>query len=133
RASVTLDYTAVAGTTTGEVESNWDFVSGFTPVEPTYPAAGGFTAKGAVVAGAGGTQRCKISIPAYSGYTYEIYGDPTLADLGWKALPFSLVQTGVVDRNKHTASADGTLDCYVDAAATKGFYKVSFRVPGANS
>src|SRR5262249_6543295 len=34
RASVTLDYTAVLGTTTGEVQANWDFVSGFTPVEP---------------------------------------------------------------------------------------------------
>jgi hypothetical protein len=31
------------------------------------------------------------------------------------------------------ALADGTLDLYVNTATTKGFYKVSFRVPGANT
>jgi hypothetical protein len=133
RASVLLDFTAVPGTTTGEVQAGWDFVSGFTPTDPTYPAPGGFLAQGTLVAGPGSTARFKISIPAYTGYTYEIYGDPTLADLEWRALPFSLTATGTIDRHKHTATATGTLDLYVETTALKGFYKVSFRVPGANT
>src|SRR2546423_14536847 len=44
RASVALDYTAVPGTTTGEVQTTWDFVSQFTPVEPAYPNGGGLVA-----------------------------------------------------------------------------------------
>ena len=40
RASVILTYTAVPGTTTGEVQATWDFVSGFSPVEPAYPGSG---------------------------------------------------------------------------------------------
>lgn len=133
RASVTLDYIAVPGTTTGEVQTSWDFVSGFTPVEPTYPAPGGFVAKGAAVAGPGGTQRFKVTIPAYTNYCYEIYGDPTLAELEWHALPFSLTQTGALDRHKYVATTNGNLDVYVAAPAIKDFYKVSFRVPGANT
>lgn len=39
-----------------------------------------------------------ISVPTYSGYTYEIYGHPTLADLEWKALPLSITQTCALDR-----------------------------------
>ena len=133
RASVLLNFTPVAGTTTGEVEAVWDYVSGFTPSDPTYPAPGGFLSQGTLVAGPGTTKRFKLSIPAYSGYTYEIYGDPTLADLEWRALPFSLTQTGTIDRHKHTATATGALDFYVETAAEYGFYKVSFRVPGANT
>ena len=132
RASVNLTFTPVAGTTTGEVEAVWDYVSGFTPSEPTYPAPGGFLYQGTLVAGPGTTKRFKIGVPAYSGYTYEIYGNPALADLEWKALPFSLTQTGAIDRNKHTATATGALDLYVTTAADFGYYKVSFRVPGAN-
>ena len=133
KASVILDYTAVAGTTTGEVQASWDYVSGFTPVEPTYPAPGGFVAAGQVVAGPSSSMRYRLRIPVYAGYTYEIYGNPSLADLEWKALPFSLTQTGTLDRNKHTVTADGTLDIFVTVSAAKGFYKVSFRVPGANT
>ncbi len=133
RASVNLTFTPVAGTTTGEVEAVWDYVSGFTPSEPAYPAPGGFLYQGTLVAGPGTTKRFKISVPAYSGYTYEIYGNPALADLEWKALPFSLTQTGAIDRNKHTATATGALDLYVTTAADFGYYKVSFRVPGANT
>ena len=70
---------------------------------------------------------------AYTGYTYEIYGNPTMADLGWKALPFAVSQTGTIDRNKHTATADGSLNLYVERKAERGFYFVSFRVPGANT
>ena len=81
RASVLLNFAPVAGTTTGEVGTTWDYVSGFTPSEPTYPAPGGFLYQGTVVDGPSATKRFKLSIPVYSGYTYEIYGNPTLADL----------------------------------------------------
>jgi protocatechuate 3,4-dioxygenase beta subunit len=134
RAAVLLDFTAVPGTTTGEVQGTWDFVSGFTPVEPTYPGGGSLIAAGTLVAGPlGGNPRYKITVPAYVGYTYEIYGNPTVADLEWKALPFSLIQTGALDRHKQSATSQGSLDLYVEAKAVNGFYKVSFRVPGANT
>ena len=134
RASVTLDYTAVPGTTIGEVQTTWDFVSGFTPVEPTYPGGGSLVVAGAAVSGpTDGNGRFRITVPAYSGYTYEIYGNPTLGNLAWGALPFSLTQTGTMDRNKYTATANGALNLYVEQKASKGFYYVSFRVPGANT
>jgi protocatechuate 3,4-dioxygenase beta subunit len=134
RASVILDYTPVPGTTTGEVQTTWDFVSGITPVEPTYPGGGSLTVAGALVAGpAGGNPRYRLTVPAYANYTYEIYGNPTLADLEWKALPFAITQTGSMDRHKHTATVNGTLNFYVEAKSTRGFYTVSFRVPGANT
>lgn len=132
QAAVNLTYTAVDGVTNA-VGANFDFVVGLTPVEPTYPASGGFVSQGAVVAGPSSAPRFKLTIPVYSGYTYEVYGNPTFADTAWTALPFSLTQTGTVDRNRQTVAADGSLDLYVDAAATKGFYHVSFRVPGANT
>ena len=80
----------------------------------------------------GGNPRFRVTIPAYAGYSYEIYSNPTLADLAWAALPFSLTQSGAVDRNIFTATSDGALDFYLDSKAAKGFYYVSFRVPGAN-
>lgn len=133
RAGLLLDFTAVPGTTTNEVQATWDFVSGVTPVEPTYPAAGGFTLAGTPVIGPGGALRYRLSLPAYVGYTYEVYGNPTLADLDWKALPFSIEEAGAIDRHKHTATAEGTLNLYVARAADRGFYRVTFRVPGANT
>lgn len=133
KAAILLNFSAVPGTTTGEVYTNWDFVSGFTPVEPTYPAPGGFVAAGTPVAGPNNTVRYRLTIPVYANYCYEVYGNPTLADLEWAALPFSLTQTGAFDRHKHVATAEGSLTIYVSAAALKGFYKVSFRVPGANT
>lgn len=133
KASVILDYSTVAGTTTGEVQATWDYVNGFTPVEPDYPVPGGFVIAGRVMTGASNSQVYRLRIPVYTGYTYEVYGNPTLADLEWKALPFSLTQTGTPDRNKYTATAEGTLDLFVNASAEKGFYKVTFRVPGANT
>src|SRR5258705_7448074 len=39
------------GTITGEVQTTWDFVSGITPVEPSYPGGGSLTIAGALVAG----------------------------------------------------------------------------------
>lgn len=131
--SVILDFLPIEGTTTGEVQANWDFVSSYTPVDPTYPAPGGFLARGELVAGPGSTPRYKVTIPAYANYCYEIYGNPTMANLAWAALPFSLTQTGAIDRHQHVATAEGPLTIYVEAAALKGFYQVSFRVPGANT
>lgn len=133
KAGLLLDFAAVDGTTTGEVAANWDFVSGYTAVEPDYPAPGGFVVAGEPVQGPNGSVRYKLTIPAYAGYCYEIYGNPTLADLEWRALPFSLTQTGSIDHHKYIATAEGSLAVYVDAAATKGFYKVSYRVPGENT
>ena len=134
RASVLLDYTPVPSTTTSEVQATWDFVSGFTPVEPTYPGGGSLLMAGALVPGpVVGNPRYRLTMPAYANYTYEIYGNPTLANLEWKALPFSLSETGSIDRHKHTATNNGSLDLFVEAKAVKGFYKVSFRVPGANT
>jgi protocatechuate 3,4-dioxygenase, beta subunit len=133
RASIILDYVPVPGTATGEVQSTYDIAMGLTPVEPTYPGGGSLLTQGALVPGpAGGNPRFQLTFPTYTGYTYEVYGDPTLADLTWKALPFSLEQTGAIDRNRYTATADGSLNIYVEEEALKDFYKVSFRVPGAN-
>jgi len=133
RASVLLDYTTVPGTTTGEVQATWDFVSGFTPVEPTYPG-GSLVIAGASVSGpVGGNPRFKIAIPATTGYGYEVYGNPTMGALSWSALPFSLTQTGAIDRNIYTAPSSGTLNLYVERKAAKDFYYVSFRMPGANT
>ena len=42
-------------------------------------------------------------------------------------------QTGAFDRHKHSATSDGSLDLYVKAKTVKRLYKVSFRVPGANT
>lgn len=133
RASMLLDFTAVSGTTTGEVETTWNFYSGLTPFDPTYPASGSQLVQGQLVAGPSSTPRYKLTLPAYTGYTYEIYGNPTFAELEWCALPFCLLQTGAIDRHKHTATAEGTLTFYVEAKAEKGFYHVAFRVPGANT
>ena len=134
RASVIRDFTLVPGTTTGEEEASYDFVLGLTPADPTYPGGGSLTVAGAQVAGpSGGNPRYKITLPAYSGYSYEVYGNPTLGSLGWGALPFSLTQVGTIDRNIFTATSDGPLDLYLEAKAVKGFYFVSFRVPGANT
>jgi len=134
RASVALIYTAVPGTTTGEVQTTWDFVSQFTPVHPAYPNGGNLVVAGTAVAGpTAPNPRYRISIPTYAGYSYEIYGNPTMANLAWGALPFSLTQTGTIDRNIYTVTSDGTLNRYVEAKSAKGFYYVSFRVPGANT
>lgn len=134
KAAVLLTYTAVPGTTTGEVAATFDFVVGLTPVEPNYPASGGFLYQAELVSGpVGGNPRFKLTFPVYAGYTYEVYGNPTLADLDWRSLPFSLTQTGTIDRNRQTVSADGQLSIYVEEKAVKNFYKVSFRPAGSNT
>ncbi len=144
---VNLTYTTVDATT-GAVAANFDFVVGQTPVEPAYPNAGGLVISGTPVAGPSSSTRYRISVPSYTNYTYEVYGNPTLTNVGntitnwtypyltnmsWAALPFSLSQTGTVNTNKITVSNDGTLSLYLDEKAVKGFYYVSFRVPGANT
>jgi protocatechuate 3,4-dioxygenase beta subunit len=75
-----LNYTAVSGSTTGEMEAAFDFQVDLTPVEPTYPVAGGFVARGAPVAGPSGTTRFHVTFPAYSGYQYEVYANPTMEE-----------------------------------------------------
>lgn len=132
RASVILTFTLVPGTTTGEEQTNWDIVMSFTPMEPTYPG-GSLVVAGLLVAGPGSTQRYRLRIAGYANYTYEVYGNPTMADLGWASLPFSLTQNGAIDRHKHTVATNGNLDLYVEAKSVKGFYTVSFRPPGANT
>ena len=133
RASVLLNFTPVAGTTTGEEITKWDFVSGFTPTEPTYPGGGSLLIAAQPITTSTSARRFKITFPAYAGYTYEVYGNPTLANLQWKALPFSLSESSPVDRNKHTATAEGTVSVYVNEEPQRGFYYVAFRVPGANT
>ena len=63
----------------------------------------------------------------------DFYGNPTFGALSWSALPFSLAQTGAIDRHIHTATSEGALDIFVEQKAVKGFYYVSFRVPGADT
>jgi len=132
---------------TGSVASSWDIIMNYTPVDPAYPN-GSFVIAGVPVAGPTNTTRFQLSFPAYANYTYEIYGNPTLANVGntltnwtssyltnmsWAVLPFSLSQTGVINSNKFTAPSNGTLNLYLEEKAVKGFYYVSFRVPGANT
>jgi protocatechuate 3,4-dioxygenase beta subunit len=143
---VNLTYTTVDAAT-GAVAANFDFVVGMTPIEPTYPG-GSFVVAGAAVTGPTNSTRFKISIPAYANYTYEVYGNPSLGNMGntitnwrasyltnmsWATLPFSLTPAGAISTNKFTASSNGTLDLYLQEKAVKGFYYVSFRVPGANT
>jgi protocatechuate 3,4-dioxygenase beta subunit len=132
RASVIRDFSPVAGSALGEVATTWDIVMGITPIEPTYPG-GSLIVAGVPVSGpTGGNERYRIRFPAYAGYSYEIYGNPTLGELSWAALPFSLSQTGTIDRNIFTASSESALDLFVEQKAVKGFYYVSFRIPGAD-
>ena len=77
--------------------------------------------------------RYRLTVPVYAGYTYEIYANPTLTGLGSQTLPFAVSETGAIDRNKHTATGDGTADFYVARKALRDFYYVAFRVPGANT
>jgi protocatechuate 3,4-dioxygenase beta subunit len=136
RMAVIRDFTPVAGSTAGEQETTWDIVMGLTPVEQPYPGAdgGALVLPGAPVAvGPSGKARFKITVPAQAGYSYEVYGDPTMGQLGWAALPFAVSAGEKLDRNIHTATSEGALDLYVEKASAKGFYHVAFRVPGANT
>ena len=133
RASLLLDYTTVDAAT-ASVGATYDFVVGLTPVEPAYPDSGSLLTEGAMVSGpSGGSPRYRLTFPVYTGYTYEVYANPTTAGTTWGALPFALTQTGGITANRYTATADGTLSLFVKPKSLKGFYHVTFRVPGANT
>jgi protocatechuate 3,4-dioxygenase beta subunit len=135
RASVIRDFTAVPGRATGEQQTTWDIVMGVTPVEPAYPdtPGGSLLIAGKPAGKVNGRDRFKVNIPAYAGYSYEVYANPTMGSLGWAALPFAMKESAKVDRNIYTAKAEGPLDLYVERESLKGFYYVGFRLPGANT
>ena len=136
RASVIREFKPVAGSVIGEMETTWDIMMGVIPIEPSFPntPGGSLVVVGVPVAAAsGGQQRFKITIPGYAGYSYEVYSNPTMGNLGWAALPFSMSETGKVDRNIQTVGADGAMSVFVDCPSAKGFYYVAFRLPGANT
>ena len=135
RASIIKDFKPVAGSAAGEEETTWDIVMGFTPVEPSYPNTpdGSLIVAGVPVSGASGKERFKVTVPAYAGYSYEVYANPTMGNLGWAALPFSLEEASKPDRNIYTVAKEGALDLYVDRPSVKGFYYIGFRLPGANT
>ena len=132
RDSLILNYARVDGVTNA-VGAVFDFTVGLTPVESAHLASGSLLLAGAEVSGANGAPRYKLTIPADANYTYEVYANPTVAETAWAAVPFSLTRTGKVDRNRYTAASEGPLSIYVDARALKGMYRVSFRLPGANT
>lgn len=133
RASVLLNFTPIPDAPAGDVVATWDYVSGVTPVDPAYPG-GNLIVEGQSVAGpSSGSPRFRLRFKAYAGYTYEVYGNPTLGALGGSSLPFALSATGAIDRNLYTAASESTLELFVDQSSAKGFYFVSFRVPGANT
>jgi protocatechuate 3,4-dioxygenase beta subunit len=135
RAAVIRDFTPVPGSAAGEQETTWDIVMGLTPVEQPYPGAedGVLVLAGTPVPASGdGKPRFKIAVPAQAGYSYEVYANPSVGKLGWAALPFSLRDTEKPDRNIHTAPAEGRLDLYVQKESVRGYYHVTYRVPGAN-
>ncbi len=127
RASVIKDYTVI-DSATGAVGTTWDIVMGQTPMDPTYPNGGTFLAKAELVPGpSGGNQRYALTIPAFANFIYEIYGNSSLAALTWGALPFSLTQTGAIDRNLYKPTTSGSVTLYVEKKPDKGIYKVTFR------
>jgi protocatechuate 3,4-dioxygenase beta subunit len=134
RAAMLLNFNAVPGTATGEVQAAWDYVVRQSRTEPTYPDDCSLVGAGVPVAGpGGGNGRFKLSLPAYTGYSYEIYGNPTFVGLGGSALPFSLSATGTIDRNIHTATGEGALAPFVEQKAVKGFYYVAFPALGVDT
>jgi protocatechuate 3,4-dioxygenase beta subunit len=137
-ASVIKTFTKVSGSVMGEEQTTWDIVMGITATEQPYPgggAEGGHLVVGAeeVPSANGGKPRYKVTVPAYAGYGYEVYANPTMGNLGWAALPFALGATAKLDRNIHTTAAEGALDLYVERQSVKGSYYVAFRMPGANT
>lgn len=136
-ASVIKKFTRVSDSATNEEQTTWDIVMGLTPTEQLYPgggAEGGHLVLKAVEVpfATGAKRRFKITVPAYPGYSYEVYANPTMGNLGWAALPFALSPETKLDRNIYTASGEGALDLYVERPSVKGSYYVAFRMPGAN-
>ena len=56
-----------------------------------------------------------------------------MGDLGWATLPFSMSETGKMDRNIEMVSAGGAISVVVDSPSTKECYYEIFRLPGANT
>ena len=133
-----LDFTAVAGSVTGEQAATWDYFSGLAPVDHAYLGNNGsfVVDKVEIVVGAtADTYRAKITIPAYTGYTYELYSSTTLNEMDNQQIPFALTQAGAVGNHKFTATNTGSLSFYVPVrnADARRFYSVAYRVPGANT
>lgn len=138
RATMLLDFAAVPGTTTGEAAATWDYYSGLTPSDHTYPGTTGTLAVDTltiVPADTAGTWLAKITIPAYTGYTYELHAGSTLAEFDLTQVPFALTTAGTATHHKYTATSSGSLSIYVPLkdADTRRFYSVSYRIPGANT
>ncbi|HEX2750753.1 MAG TPA: hypothetical protein VHM91_22300 [Verrucomicrobiales bacterium] len=137
KAELLLNYTAVPGTTTGEMAATWNYYSGITALEHTYLGNGGqFVAEKMEIVSAGpDSYRIKITIPAYTGYTYELYASTTMDALDSQCVPFSLTQAGTVANHKYTATSTGSLSFYIPIrnADVRRFYTVAYRVPGANT
>ena len=135
RASVIREFIRVADSAVHEEAATWDIVMGVTPVEPTYPETeeGSLMIDAKEVRTSDGRTRYQVSLPGYSGYSYEVYANPTMGSLGWAALPFSIDRESSVDRNIITAEKEGPLTFFVDKPSIKGVYHVAFRVPGANA
>ncbi len=133
RASLIRDFTKVTSSAVNEESTVWDVVMGTTVLEPSYPntPGGELVVKGEPIPGAS-KPRWRVTVPAYPGYAYEVYGDPVKGALGWAALPFAMEAKGKIDRNITQAEKEGSLDLYVEKESAKGFYLVGFRVPGAN-
>jgi len=126
--SILLQFSRVPGSSAGEEQAVWDYVSGFTPLEPSYPEPGGLVVRGERLA----NRRFRITFRAQAGYSYEVYGNPAMGALSWAALPFALNEASQPDRNLHTAGTTGRLDLYVQTPPERSFYFVAFRLPGAN-
>lgn len=133
RASVIRKFAKVAGSVAGEESTVWDIVMGVTAMEPSYPGTPGgeIVVAGEAVPGAS-RPRWKVVVPAYPGYAYEIYANPSHGPLGYAALPFALTATGHPDRNLTVAEKEGSLELYVEKESARGHYLIGYRVPGAN-
>ncbi|WP_051944872.1 hypothetical protein [Verrucomicrobium sp. BvORR106] len=132
RAALIRKFSKVAGAAGDEESTVWDIVMGSATMEPSYPntPGGELIVPGEAVGSS--KSRWKIAVPAYPGYAYEVYANPTHGTLGYAALPFALTAEGKVDRNITVAEKEGTLTLYVDKPSVKGAYLVGYRVPGAN-
>jgi len=137
RAAMLLTPAQVPGSSPAEYAATWDYYSSLTPVDHTYLGNGGqfVVDKMETVAGPPGSHRAKITIPAYTGYTYELYTGTTLDELDRRQIPFALTQAGAAGNHKYTATSTGALSFYVPLAnaEVRRFYSVSYRIPGANT
>ena len=121
-----LPYTPVDGVT-GAVSAQFDFVVGRTPTEPV-DGAGGF-----LEAGAPSPAPLPVDHPRVPRLHLRGLRQPDAGGHGVGRAALCADPNEVIDRNRQTATEDGSLDLYVEAAAVRGFYHVAFRLPGANT